>query len=276
MTIGLSLLITLSVLIDFAQAVVDNPAMARAPTVRRPRTAPAPDDGTVPAAREARGSRRRRETRGKLLRAAFDLMAARGMDGVAVNEITEAADVGFGSFYNHFESKDAIHAALVDQVFEGFADALDRALAGLDDPAEVMAASVRHTLRRARSDRTWARFLIREALSERMLQRGLGLRLLRDIRLGQSSGRFSGDDELVALLAIAGTTLTAISVEVQQGEAPAALAPELRRRLGLPSPDMPERVAAAVLTFLGVPVAEARRIARRALPPIDAVGPDGA
>ena len=263
-------------MIDLTQEVVDNPSMARTSTVRRPRTPPVPETTAEAPAREARGSRRRRETRGKLLRAAFELMATRGMDGVAVNEITEAADVGFGSFYNHFESKDAIHAALVEQVFEGYADALDRALADLGDPAEVMAASVRHTLRRAREDRTWARFLIREALSERMLQRGLGLRLLRDIRLGQSSGRFSGDDELVALLAIAGTTLTAISVEVQHGESPAALSPELRRRLGLPSPEMPERVAAAVLTFLGVPAAEARRIARRPLPPIEADGPESA
>ena len=264
-------------MIDLVQEVVDNPAMARTSPARRPRNTPAPEPEAAAPAREARGSRRRRETRGKLLRAAFELMATRGMDGVAVNEITEAADVGFGSFYNHFESKDAIHAALVEQVFEGYADALDRALADLEDPAEVMAASVRHTLRRARADRTWARFLIREALSERMLQRGLGLRLLRDIRLGQSSGRFSGDDELVALLAIAGTTLTAISVEVQHGESPATtLGADLRRRLGLPSPEMPERVAAAVLTFLGVPAAEARRIARRPLPPIEADGPEAA
>ncbi|MFO1407870.1 MAG: TetR/AcrR family transcriptional regulator [Steroidobacteraceae bacterium] len=237
--------------------------MPRRPAAARPTPDPAPT-------REARGSRRRRETRGKLLRAAFELMARRGMDGVAVNEITEAADVGFGSFYNHFESKDAIHDALVEHVFEGYADALDRALAGVEDPAEVMAASVRHTLRRAEQDDTWARFLIREALSERMLQRGLGLRLLRDIRRGQDSGRFTGDDELVALLAVAGTTLTAISVHVQHRTGAAGTLPaELRRRLGLPGRALPERVALAVLRFLGVPDADARRIARRALPPLE-------
>ena len=217
------------------------------------------------------------ENRERIVGAASTLFRERGFDGVSVGDLTKAAGFTHGGFYNHFESKDAIHAALVEQVFEGYADALDRALADLGDPAEVMAASVRHTLRRAREDRTWARFLIREALSERMLQRGLGLRLLRDIRLGQSSGRFSGDDELVALLAIAGTTLTAISVEVQHGESPATtLGADLRRRLGLPSPEMPERVAAAVLTFLGVPAAEARRIARRPLPPIEADGPEAA
>jgi AcrR family transcriptional regulator len=65
-------------------------------------------------------------------------MAEKGMEGVAINEITEAADVGFGSFYNHFESKEAIYAALLDWVFEDFADALDRLVRDLADPAEVI------------------------------------------------------------------------------------------------------------------------------------------
>ncbi|MFP3590175.1 TetR/AcrR family transcriptional regulator, partial [Paraburkholderia sp. SIMBA_055] len=76
----------------------------------------------------------------------------KGMDGVTINEITEAADVGFGSFYNHFESKEAIYAILVDNVFEDFADMLDRLAGGLSDPAEVIAVSVRHTVMRARRD----------------------------------------------------------------------------------------------------------------------------
>ena len=203
-----------------------------------------------------------------MLDAALKLMADRGMDGVAVNEITEAADVGFGSFYNHFPSKEAIHAELVDLVFGEFADALDRALSGVGDPAEVIAASVRHTLNRARNDRTWALFLLREGLSAGMLTRGLGVRLFRDIRSGIDAGRFAGDDELIALLAIAGTTLAAIATEVQYDRG-AALEPTMRRRVGLPSPELPARVAAAVLRFLGVPAAEARRIARRPLGALD-------
>ena len=129
---------------------------------------------------------------------------------------------------------------------------------------------MRHTLYRARSDRTWAHFLLREGLSAGMLTRGLGTRLLRDIRGGLDAGRFTGDDELVALLTIAGTTLAAIATEVQYGGG-AALAPEMRRRVGLPSPELPERVATAVLRFLGVPAAEARRIARRPLAELDTV-----
>ncbi|MGF6786926.1 AcrR family transcriptional regulator [Paraburkholderia sp. 35.1] len=77
-------------------------------------------------------------------------MAEKGMEGVAINEITEAADVGFGSFNNHFESKEAIYATLVDNVFEEFANMLDRLASGLSDPAEVISVSVRHTVMRAR------------------------------------------------------------------------------------------------------------------------------
>mgnify|MGYP003380542574 CR=1 FL=1 len=62
--------------------------------------AAAPAAGTEVVVREARGARRRRETRARLLDAALKLMADRGMDGVAVNEITcllytsDAADEG--------------------------------------------------------------------------------------------------------------------------------------------------------------------------------------
>ena len=91
---------------------------------------------------ESRGSRRKRQTREKLLQAAMELMAERGMDGVAINEITERADVGFGTFYNHFPSKDAIYAALISQVFEDFADDIDARTQGMTDPAEILAFSI--------------------------------------------------------------------------------------------------------------------------------------
>jgi AcrR family transcriptional regulator len=93
---------------------------AESPSVSHDEHDPAPEP------REPRRARRKRETHEKLLRAAFGLIAERGADGVAVNEITKTADVGFGSFYNHFDSKEAIHAAAFGTVFEVFGDALAR------------------------------------------------------------------------------------------------------------------------------------------------------
>jgi AcrR family transcriptional regulator len=215
--------------------------------------------------REPRGARRKRETRARLLEAALQLMAQRGMEGVAINEITEAADVGFGSFYNHFESKEAIYAALVDHVFENFADALDRLVRNVSDPAEVIAISVRHTLMRARHEPVWGQFLIRDGLSMRVMERGLGQRLLRDIQRGIATQRFTSADPLVRFVAVGGTVLAAISAELQFGSADS---PQVRaaEAMGFSNEGLPERVAAVVLTTLGLTQREADQIACRPLP----------
>lgn len=55
-----------------------------------------------------RRARRARQTRLRLLQAALQLFAGRGFHNVTVEEITEAADVGKGTFFNYFESKDHV------------------------------------------------------------------------------------------------------------------------------------------------------------------------
>lgn len=58
----------------------------------------------------AHGRRERRsaETRESLFRAALDLFARKGFTETTVEDITEAADVGKGTFFNYFPSKDHI------------------------------------------------------------------------------------------------------------------------------------------------------------------------
>ncbi|MGV2290802.1 TetR/AcrR family transcriptional regulator [Trinickia sp. YCB016] len=215
--------------------------------------------------REPRGARRKRETRTRLLDAALILMAEKGMEGVAVNEITEAADVGFGSFYNHFESKEAIYSALIDRVFEDFADMLDRLADGLSDPAEVIAVSVRHTLMRTRRESVWGRLLIREGFSAHVLSRGLGQRLLRDVQRGIAAKRFVLADPYIGFLAIGGTVLAAIAAELHF-VGPGASAAGVLQELGFSGEHFAERTAAGLLQVLGLPRAEAEDIATRALP----------
>lgn len=230
--------------------------------VKKALAAAAPD-----AQREPRGERRKRETRSRLLEAALRLMAEKGMEGVAINEITEAADVGFGSFYNHFESKEAIYAALLDRVFEEFGDALDRLVRDVADPAEVISVCVRHTLLRARREPVWGQFLIREGFSAKALQRGLGQRLLRDIEKGVKSKRFPTDDIQMMWTSAGGTVLASVSVELQSGSSREKQPAELKR-LGFSADGLPERTAATLLRTLGLDQAEAKAIARRPLPSI--------
>jgi AcrR family transcriptional regulator len=66
--------------------------------------------GALSALDASAGRRQRRaaETRLRIFRSAIQLFAERGFSNVTVGEITEAADVGKGTFFNYFESKDHV------------------------------------------------------------------------------------------------------------------------------------------------------------------------
>src|SRR6267154_889125 len=64
-------------------------------------------------ATENRNHRRRQRTRETILTAAELVFRRKGIDGATVNDITDQADVAYGSFYNHFKSIDEIVGALV-------------------------------------------------------------------------------------------------------------------------------------------------------------------
>ena len=57
-----------------------------------------------------RRERRRAETRERIYRAALDLFAERGFMETTVEDITEAADVGKGTFFNYFPTKEHVLA----------------------------------------------------------------------------------------------------------------------------------------------------------------------
>jgi AcrR family transcriptional regulator len=180
-------------------------------------------------------------------------MARKGIGSTSIQEITDTADVGFGSFYNHFDSKEAIAEAVMEDAIESFGDAADRLAETIEDPAAVLAASVRHAVGRAASDEAWGWFLIRTALARAdSLRRGLGHRLARDIRIGVERRRFKVEDPPAATLAAGGAIL-------------AIIAGRLHGEMG---DDAPERAAAVVLKLLGLPAKEASRIANRPLPAI--------
>jgi len=76
-----------------------------------------------------RRERRRVETREKIFRAALKLFAERGFLATAVEDITEAADVGKGTFFNYFPTKGHILETLGEiqlAKLEAFARRADR------------------------------------------------------------------------------------------------------------------------------------------------------
>ncbi len=61
-----------------------------------------------------RRQRRASETRLRLFRCALKLIALYGLANVTVEDITEAADVGKGTFFNYFETKDQVLSVMAE------------------------------------------------------------------------------------------------------------------------------------------------------------------
>ena len=62
--------------------------------------------------------------RERLLEAGVEIFHRCGFNGCGVQEITEAAGVPKGSFYNHFASKEALGAAVLDRYWQQRAGAV--------------------------------------------------------------------------------------------------------------------------------------------------------
>ena len=68
--------------------------------------------------REGRAQRRAGRTRERLLEAALAVFTEIGVDAAAIEDITERADVGKGTFYRHFRDKYDLMLALVERAVE--------------------------------------------------------------------------------------------------------------------------------------------------------------
>lgn len=202
-----------------------------------------------------RFERRRAETRRALVRAARQILAETGDTSASIQAIAERADVGFGSFYNHFESKTQLFDAAVVDALEEFGRAFDEALRGIDDPAELVAGGFRLSARMAGSHPELMQVLRHRGLGHLHSDRGLAPRALRDLERGIATGRFSPVEPAVALSALGGTLLSLVELrftrpDLDGDEAAASLAEMVLRMLGLP-PDDAREVARRPLPDLG-------------------------
>ena len=84
-----------------------------------------PAPSAHPHASADRRARRSAVTREALFRAALDLFAAKGFSETTVEDITEAADVGKGTFFNYFPSKDHLLLAFSDMQLGKLQTAVD-------------------------------------------------------------------------------------------------------------------------------------------------------
>src|SRR4029079_17741307 len=162
--------------------------------------------GTTPTQQVNRLDRRKARTRAALIRAAQTLIA-QGRTNVPDLEITQAADVGMRSFYNHFETKEQLFEAAIEAVMDGYGQLLEDLTAAIADPAEVFACSFRLTGRLYRTEPELSRVLLNNVLRLLSADSGLAPRARRDIAAAVEAGRFDVEDLDVAVTMTAGALL---------------------------------------------------------------------
>ncbi len=94
---------------------------------------------------EGRNTRRKERTRAALVRAAQELLASGNAQDASIQAITDRADVGFGSFFNHFASKTELFDTALTEVAQRYEDWLDSCLGDVTDPLRRLALSIRLT-----------------------------------------------------------------------------------------------------------------------------------
>lgn len=201
-------------------------------------------------AKPTRSSRRREKSRASLILAAREMMSVKGVDATTIADITEAADLGFGTFYNHFKSKDEIVDAAMADMVERLGDEIDQLIAPIEDPFFAQVVAWHQVVQLAVSEPIWGWFVLRSTKTLNMLNQGLMLRFQRDVKNAIDSGAFTVADIDVVANLVGGGVLALVNARLSE----------------VINDDQVLEGIALLVTHLGITPESARRLVQQPIP----------
>lgn len=205
---------------------------------------------TDQAVKSPRVQRKREKARHRILNAAQKLMRDRGVDAVTIQDITDAADVGHGTFYTHFKTKMDVLVPIAEEKAKAHTRRLDQLTEAMEDAAEVVSVSTRHLLHAIEEDPLWTWFLCNSKLAMDDMRRGVGNSGQRDVLRGIEMGRFVEQSVDVVEPFLLGAMIGVIQKRFTEDH----------------GDDTVEETARIILRVLGIADREAKEIAYRPLP----------
>jgi AcrR family transcriptional regulator len=206
-------------------------------------------EDTITLGRVARKQQRKREA---LVQAGYKVMSERGIDSATMLEIAELADVGAGTVYSYFKSKDELAVAVLERVMHELALRIEAVTNTFTDPAQVYAFGVRTVLESATGDKRWKQLLHRAEMIANAIFNSHGPFAIRDIENAVMAGRFNVKDARLTFK-LACFAMIGASTAITQGVLPASAIDETVVRM---------------LCMNGVSEAEATELASRPCPPL--------
>lgn len=118
-------------------------------------------ENATQASAPTRAGRRRARTRDALIASAAQLFAAQGVEATTIAQIADGADIGYGSFYNHFGGLEDVAEVLATESVQRILAATETIMAGVQD----------HRLLPCVGARVILRSFLRDAVVRWMLER---------------------------------------------------------------------------------------------------------
>lgn len=148
-------------------------------------------------ARLTRTELRQRSTRLRLRQVAYQLMSAQGVDATTIQQITDGADIGFGTFYNYAASKEALAQEVLDCMIHNVGERNDLITQKLGevDPVRIVANSVRFVIREMTTNPVYRWWVERLDLLVDRMRIGFGPFGRRDIDRAVAAGGYSLIDD---------------------------------------------------------------------------------
>jgi AcrR family transcriptional regulator len=112
------------------------------------------------APRLSRRERRKDEVRQRLFRAAVELFGTRGFNATTVEDITRAADVGKGTFFNYFKTKETLLSSWAELRLDILRRARGEALEGSEPVRKVLHRLLEALLEEPTRSRTTGRCML--------------------------------------------------------------------------------------------------------------------
>lgn len=203
--------------------------------------------------RQIAGFGKRARTRDSLLAAAQSLLLERPAATIVINDFAARAGLSHGTFYNYFESIDALLDGLSELVTAAHGLRIASVAASARNDAERFAVKTRQTLRFIARGADYGRLLFDAGLPIDRLAGALREDLFADIAAGTANGAFRIENAKLSASLVAGAVLGS-ALDLHRGRLPKGAIDD---------------AAAEMLQFLGVSPAAARRAATTSAPFID-------
>lgn len=222
------------------KAAAKSTPFKRAPARKAPVNKTAASKAAPQAAQLSRQERKKLLTRENLLIAAQELMLERSLEDISVNDITERADVGLGTFYNYFKTKKDVLDDLFELALNFYHKELDQITENLQDPAEILAASIIYTTQKASDTSQFGWFIFDIGFPRDVFRQNIYQRAFVDFERAINQQRFSTQDVPLALIMLEGSVMS-VAESIYRGVLPKKavfqLAEMCLRQLGLDPKD---------------------------------------